>query len=267
MDRIEAAANEIKTLDDLAREDRFLNRIDPFVKLFLTVLFIALTVSFGKYDLSGLIVMAVYPVFVFNISGLSFKAALRRLRIVLPFICLFGILNPIFDRQIMLYIGGVGISGGVISMLTMMIKASLAVLASYLLIAATPMEEICAALRRIRIPQVIVTEIMLIYRYITVLLTEAHRVTQAYEMRAPGQKGVAFKVWGPLLGQLLLRTVDRAGVVYESMQMRGFSGEFPTEKRSRDRGKDMAWLLVWTAVLVFFRAVPIAETLGRIFVK
>ncbi len=267
MSRIAAAANEIKTLDDLAREDRFLNRIDPFVKLFLTVLYIALTVSFGKYDLAGLAVMAVYPVLVFNISGLSFKEALKRLRIVLPLVCLFGVLNPFFDKTVILNIGGVGVSGGVISMLTMMIKASFSVFASYLLIAATPMEEICAALRIIHVPQVIVTEIMLIYRYVTVLLEEAERITQAYELRAPGQKGVAFRVWGPLLGQLLLRTVDRGSVVYDSMRMRGFRGEFPADKRNRDRTNDVVWLVAWTAVLVFFRAVPVAETLGRIFVR
>lgn len=63
-----------------------------------------------------------------------------------------------------------------------------------------------------------------VYRYISVLLAETQRVVQAYELRAPGQKGIHFKVWGSLMGQMLLRSMDRAEVIYESMCLRGFVG-------------------------------------------
>ena len=42
----------------------------------------------------------------------------------------------------------------------------------------------------------------------------------AYALRAPGEKGIHFRAWGSLLGQLLLRSVDRAQLVYESMLLR-----------------------------------------------
>lgn len=56
-------------------------------------------------------------------------------------------------------------------------------------------------------------------------------VVQAYELRAPGQKGIHFKVWGSLMGQMLLRSMDRAEVIYESMCLRGFDGVFRLKKR------------------------------------
>lgn len=267
MSKIGSAINEIQTLDNLAREDRFLNRIDPFVKLVITVLFVALTVSFGKYNFAGLISMAIYPLLVFNIGNLSFKDALRRLRVVLPLVCIVGVFNPIFDRQIILHIGSVGISGGVVSMVTLMIKAVLTVLASYLLIATTPIEGICRALRRIHVPQIIVTEILLIYRYVSLLLSEARRVTQAYSLRAPGQKGVAFRVWGSLLGQMLLRSMDRAGEVYESMCLRGFRGEFYVKQKNSSRSSDILYLLIWAAVLILLRRFPVLEWIGSLFVR
>ena len=267
MSKIGNAIYEFQTIDALAKKDTWLNRIHPLVKLFLTVFYIALTVSFHKYDLTGLLGMIIYPIAVFEISGLSFGDALRRLKVVLPVVCIVGILNPFFDRTPAAMIGNTMISGGVISMITLMIKAVLTVLAAYLLIATTSIEKICYALRKIHVPQMIVVEILLIYRYITVLLSEARRITQAYFLRAPGQKGVAFKAWGPLLGQMLLRSMDRAGELYESMCIRGFRGEFYVQGKPAKAGPSLLYLLIWTAVLTALRLFPVMQLVGRIFVR
>ena len=260
-------------MDALAKRDTWICRIHPLAKLFLTIFYIVLVVSFHKYDLTGLLGMILYPLILFNLGDLSFGNALRRLRIVLPLVCIIGIFNPLFDRAPAAVFFGVTVSGGVISMITLMIKAVLTVLASYLLIATTSIEKLCYALRKIHVPQMIVVELLLIYRYISVLLAEAGRITQAYSLRAPGQKGVAFKAWGPLLGQMLLRSMDRAGALYESMCLRGFHGEFYPAGFGRDNGrqgtavwKSLVYVLLWAAVLVLLRIVPVMGLVGRIFV-
>ena len=69
------------------------------------------------------------------------------------------------------------------------------------------------------------------YRYVTVLLEEVNRITQAYSLRAPNQKGIHYKVWGTLTGQVLLRSMDRANAVYESMLLRGYDGSFQKKDR------------------------------------
>ena len=289
MNKIGDAIHEFQTLDAMAREDRFLTRIHPLVKLFLTVLYIALVVSFHKYNWSGLLGMIIYPLLVFEIGGLSFKDALKRLRIVLPLVCIVGIFNPLFDRSVVTVIGGtpvpagtqgavvlpgggavmggLAVSGGVVSMMTLMVKAVLTVFASYLLIATTTIEKICYALRKIHVPQMIVIEIMLIDRYVTVLLAEAKRITQAYSLRAPGQKGVAFRAWGPLLGQMLLRSMDRAGEIYESMCIRGFRGEFYMQGTTPEIGKSLVYLAFWTAVFILLRLFPVMNLIGGLFVR
>ena len=90
---------------------------------------------------------------------------------------------------------------------------------------------------------------------------EGIRIATAYALRAPGQKGIQFRAWGSLLGQLLLRSIDRAQLVYESMQLRGFAGSFPPGQK-----KHGGWLFL--AVTVFycavFRAVPVFELAGRL---
>ena len=134
-------------------------------------------------------------------------------------------------------------------------------LAVWVLIASTGMESVCAALQQLHCPRVLTTTILLIYRYIVLLLQEGIRIATAYALRAPGQKGIQFRAWGSLLGQLLLRSIDRAQLVYESMQLRGFAGSFPPGQK-----KHGGWLFL--AVTVFycavFRAVPVFELAGRL---
>lgn len=266
MSKISRAIREIQTMEELAQRDQWVNRIHPLVKLFLTVFYIAVVVSFPKYQLTGLLGMMIYPLFLFEMGELSVREALHRLRIVLPLVCVAGIFNPFFDREILICWGSFAISGGVISMVTLMLKGIFTVLATYLLIASTSIESICYAMRLIHIPKVFVTQILLIYRYITVLLKETDRMMQAYALRAPGQKGVHVKAWGSMMGQLLLRSMDRAEELYESMCLRGYHGEFYCGKSVGFLGKDLAFLLIWTAVILIFRLFPVLEYVGSMFV-
>ena len=156
-------------------------------------------------------------------------------------------------------------SAGVLSMLTLMMKGVFSVLASYLLIATTSIEKLCYALRLLHVPQILVTQLMLTYRYITVLLEEVNRMTQAYALRAPDQKGVHFKVWGSLTGQLLFRSMDRASAVYESMTLRGYQGEFAyIGEKAKWRRQDFLYLALWTGLIVVFRRVPVILAAGRL---
>lgn len=265
MSKIDGAIHEIHQMNQMAEEDQWMNRIHPLVKVLLTVIFIFITVSFHKYDLSGVLSMAIYPFILFVVGDISIGKAISRLRIVLPVVCVVGLFNPFFDKEIITYLGGIGISGGVISMLSLMVKGCLSVLAAYLLIATTTIEKICYALRMLHVPKMIVTQILLIYRYITVLLKEVNRVTQAYTLRAPGQNGVHFKAWGSLVGQMLLRSMDRADDVYASMCLRGYTGEFDYGMKKGISASSVLYFLVWTLVLILLRLFPLFKIVGGLF--
>ncbi|MCC8151414.1 MAG: cobalt ECF transporter T component CbiQ [Lachnospiraceae bacterium] len=265
MSKIGNATHEIYQMDTLAARDQWTNRIHPLVKLALTVIYIAAVVSFSKYDIIGLASMAVYLIAGFLLAELSFRNCLRRLRIVLPLVCVVGLANPFLDRT-PVYMGAIQINAGVISMITLMMKGIFAVLASYLLIATTSIEKICHALRLLHFLKILVTQILLTYRYITVLLHEVGRMTQAYALRAPGQKGIHIKAWGSLVGLLLLRSIDRATELYESMTLRGYSGDYLyLAEKNRLRWQDICYLAVWLAVIILFRRFPIILLIGNWF--
>lgn len=265
MSKLNNAIHEIHCMDSLASRDQWVNHIHPLVKLVLTIGYIFVLVSFNKYDVAGITGMVVYPIAVFLLADLSFIKSIKRLKVVLPLVCFIGIFNPLFDKHYIL-INGIRVSAGILSMLSLILKGVFSVLASYLLIATTSVDKLCYALRLIHIPKPIVTQFMLMYRYITVLLEEADRIMQAYMLRAPRQKGIHFKAWGSLAGQLLLRSMDRANEVYESMLLRGYHGGYQyLSGQIVFRTTDFVYLLFWAGVFLLFRMCPVVLLAGNLF--
>ncbi len=249
MSKLDNAIYEIHHMNKIAARKHWINSVHPLAKLSLTFFYIILVVSFSKYDILALAGMFFYPAAIFILADLSFKECLWRVRIILPLVCAVGIANPFLDSARADFFGMI-IPAGIISMLTLMMKGIFSVLASYLLIATTTIEGICYALRIIHVPKIMVTQLLLTYRYITVLLDEANRITQAYALRAPGQRGIHFKVWGSLAGQLLLKSIDRANVLYESMSLRGYKGEFNYIKKETFNKNDLLYFAVWIAIII-----------------
>ena len=157
MGKLNDALGELREMDDLAAQDSPIHRLHPLAKLLATAAYIVAVASFGKYDLSGVLVMILYPALLFQLSGVSVKTCFWKLRVVLPLVMAVGLFNPLFDRAPMLALGGVAVSGGVISMLTLMLKGVLCLSASFLLIATTGIDALCAALRMLHVPGMLVT--------------------------------------------------------------------------------------------------------------
>ncbi len=263
MSKLSNAFHEIQTIDNMARRNQWINRIHPLVKLCITIFYMLMVVSYDKYNITGLLGMSVYPLILFELAEVSFRDTFYKLRIVLPLVCAVGIFNPIFDREPITMLFGITVTSGMLSMCTLVLKGIFTVLSSYLLIATTTIEELCYSLRLIHLPKLFVTQVLLTYRYISVLLSEANRITQAYSLRAPKQKGIQFKVWGSLSGQMLLRSIDRANELYQSMCLRGYIGEFYYEKSIRLVPAHILYLTVWLTIISIFRIFPIFELVGK----
>ena len=54
---------------------------------------------------------------------------------------------------------------------------------------------------------------------------------QARRLRSFGRRGMGWRVYGQMLGQLLLRTFARAQRIYLAMKCRGFDGEIRVARR------------------------------------
>lgn len=261
MNAIDKGLRTIDVFQELWRRDQWMNRLHPLAKLLSSIAYVAITASFHKYDIIGIAVMGVFPLFSFIVGELSLLDGLYRMRLVLPLVIAVGLLNPFFDRKVLFYAGSVAVTGGMISMVTLMIRGLYTVLAVYVLAATTSVEEICYALRCLHVPGSLVLVVLLMGRYIYLLGTEASRITTAYHLRAPRQRGIHRRAWGTLVGQWLMRSMDKAETVYESMCLRGFRGDFSMKKRKLRPG-DLLYPSAWIGIFLLLRFTNLIEALG-----
>ncbi len=258
------ALTDIRVLEELAAKDTFVHRRHPVANLLVTLGFIVAATSYGKYELSAMLPLGLYPLFVFLDGEIPSRPILTRMLLALPLVLGVGLFNPIYDRKVIAVIAGVAVSAGWVSFLSIILRCCLTVIAALLLISVEGIVGFSAALRALKVPSILVMQLTLTFRYIHVLGEEAARMALAYRLRAPGQKGVAPRQWGPLAGQWLLRTLKRADRVFQAMLCRGYHGDLPQVKEQPFRLADLGYLLAWTAFFTTARLVNIPQAIGTL---
>ncbi len=259
-----SALTDIRILEELSYRDSFVHRRHPAVHLLVTLGYIVTVASYGKYAFSAMLPMLLYPVFLCASGEIPPRQILRRMLPALPLVLGVGLFNPIFDRRAVAVVMGISISAGWVSLLSIVLRCCLCVAAALLLVGVSGMRGVSSALIGFRVPRILVVQLQMTFRYIHVLGEEAGRITLAYQLRAPQRSGIAFRQWGPLAGQWLLRTLNRAGRVHQAMLCRGYDGSMPVAKRRALRAADIFYMLAWAAFFIAARAVDIPRALGAL---
>ncbi|BBA69804.1 cobalt ECF transporter T component CbiQ [Geobacter sulfurreducens] len=259
---IESALRELNRLDLLAGGNSAVHRLDPRAKVFVTFAFIVAVVSLGRYELAALVPFAVFPVALAASAGLPATVILRKLLLVLPFAVVVGLFNPLLDRQPLLALGPLVISGGWISFLSIIVRSLLTVGAAVVLVAVTGFSGICMALERFGVPRPFVVQLLFLYRYLFVLADEGGRMVRAWELRSFSGRGRGLKAYSALVGSLLLRTWDRAERIHMAMLSRGFNGQFHVRREGRIGRAELIFTAGWCALFVLLRLVNIPHLLG-----
>jgi cobalt/nickel transport system permease protein len=265
MIKVEANWIDLRYLDDLAAKNTAVHRLDPCAKIVTTLAFIVAVTSFPKYELISLLPFFFYPVALISLGELPPAPLVKRLILAAPFAVFVGILNPLMDTTPLFHVGPFSVSGGWISFISIALRFILTVLAALVLVATTGIDAIGAALLRLRVPRILVMQLLFMYRYIHVLLEEFSRTIQAYSLRSFHGEGLRYKVWGSLLGQLLLRTMDRAKRIYQAMLCRGFDGEIRLLRSDTMRFSDWTFILTWSTFFLASRFYNIPHLLGTLF--
>ena len=107
--------------------------------------------------------------------------------------------------------------------LSALVKSNLCVLTLLLLTWTTSFQEILAELRRLRFPALMLTTLALMYRYLPVLQEESRRMQRARASRTFGRRRrLAWQNLAAIIGQLFIRSVDRAERIYLAMCARSW---------------------------------------------
>ena len=264
MTKITNSIYEIRYLDEASQKNSVVHRINPLIKLIITIMYIVSTVSYGKYEIGAMIPLVIYPVIIFNMGDIPLIPVLKRSLLVLPIVLGLGIFNPIIDKEPFIAFSNFYISAGWISYISLIMKSMLSVIAAMLLISTTSIDKLSGAMQRLHVPKVLIMIFLMTYRYIYVLMEEFSSIYTAYALRAPGQKGIHHKLWGPLLGQLLMRTYDRAQMIYSAMILRGYSNNY-NKVSDPLRFRDFIYLILWIVFILLSRFCNIPVLIGNIF--
>ena len=262
MSSISNAVLDLKRLELLARSDTSIHHLDARAKVMVTLVFILCVVSYGRYELSALIPFFIFPAAMIALSSIPPVFIAKKIALLCPFVLVIGVFNPLFDREIILQIGPLGISGGWISFASILIRSVLTVGSAFILVGVTGFISVCQALERLGMPQIFAVQLLFLYRYIFVLADEGARASRARELRSCGKKGLGVRSFGSLIGHLLLRTWQRAERIHMAMLARGFTGEFHTSRQSRFGKPEIRFVLAWSAFFIFLRFQNVSHVLG-----
>lgn len=250
---INRSIQDLNRLESHASGQSVIHRLSPTCKVIFTIIYIMTVVSFPKYDWIGLLPFFAYPLAVIIITGLSLRLFSRRLAVVLPFVFLAGIANVFLDKSPVPLIGGVVFSGGIISFLVLFLKAFLSVGAVLILAATTPMNMIAGGLYKLKFPDLLIIQILLLWHYLGLVTEEAAVMTDAYHLRSR-HSTVWFKDWPFFTGQLLLRSLNRSTHIHQAMQCRLFSVNTMLPKdNSKISFKDVIVCIFGMALCLFLR--------------
>ena len=250
-------------LDQLSYKSTFVHRLDPRVKLCVTLLFLLTVISFSKYEIFALLPFFLFPVLLMTLGEIPFMFIFKKVLLVSPFAVFIGIFNPLLDSGQISIVNGYTISAGWLSFISILLKFTLTVSTALLLVATTSFPGVCHALRQLGLPSIFVSQLFFLYRYIFVLMEETVRIVRARNMRSFGDRGKGIKIFVRIAGTLFLRTVQRAERVYNAMLSRGFQGDMPALKHFQFKTGDMIFAATVAAFLLIFRFCPATEILGR----
>lgn len=222
MNYLDKVIRNIIYMDSLSSGKSFLHNMHPLSKITVTVFFILCVASIDRYNISCTAFMGVYIIITAVLSEISILKTLKNIRGIAVILIVFGMLNMFFDRGVVEILGRYKIWAGIISSFTFMLKGVYSVAATYLLAASTGISGICDGLRYIHIPESFVIIIELLYRYIILILDEVSKSITAYSLRGKGSLKIKGRAIGSLPGGILIRCIDKAGVLYKSMQLRGY---------------------------------------------
>jgi cobalt/nickel transport system permease protein len=189
MASIHSAVLDLKRLDLLANGTSRIHRLDARAKVLVTLVFIFCVVSNNRYELTALFPFFIFPIVLISLAGLPPLFILKKIALLCPFVLAVGIFNPVFDREIMLQIGSLGVSGGWISFASILTRSALTVGAAFILVGVTGFTSVCQALESMGMPKVFAVQLLFLYRYIFVLAEESGRASRARELRSCGKKG------------------------------------------------------------------------------
>ncbi|MCL2767684.1 MAG: energy-coupling factor transporter transmembrane protein EcfT [Synergistaceae bacterium] len=217
----------------------FSEKISPQAHVLTTFIFTIIIASFGRNDAFLLVPYFIYPVLILlmgkNIVD-TLVATLKMIIVASPFVLTLGIF------------------GSWVTFYSLILRFTLTVSAMIILVSLIGFSGFCTALVKLKIPNAMITQMILMHRYSFLLRDEVRRLRCAHALRSGGNRKISIREFGSMAGNLLLRTFDRAEIIHQAMVCRGFNGTIPTAHDDLCwKAADVIYIVGWSFILIIPR--------------
>ena len=209
-----------------------LTETNPYLKLFLTIFLLILTLALDNlyFDVFIFIVMSIV---ILAIAKINYKSYFKFLSIPMAFLvitCIFLML--FFGKGEVIY--ETGIFGIVITtdslhyaVYTFMRVFGCLPCLGFLAL-TTPIAKILNCLRTLKVPKVMIEIALLMYNAIFIFLNEIDTMQKAQDTRLGYHSyWTSFKSLGALISTIFLRSLDKSETLQFALDSRGYTGELP----------------------------------------
>lgn len=229
-------------IDRYSDIDSLIHRLDPRVKIisfFIFILFVLFTrsTSFHAFALYGVLIAVLIL-----LSKIDLEFIFKRSLVIVPFVLVVTIFRITYD--------------GLTVFWNCFIKAYLSILCMILLMASTKFSDLIKSFEKLKLPRLITMILSFMYRYIFVVQDELMKMRQAKEARSiGGSSWFHAKALANMIGNLFIKSYERAESVYLAMCSRGFDGNVRTIDDFKLKGLDLFFFLAMIVLLTSIRLI------------
>lgn len=235
--------------DDFEKQERvthaLIDAFDPRLRV-LALLAVAAGAVAAREN-TTLLAMLVVSLLLIGVSGLSLLRVLRRLWPLGFFgVVLFLVLPWTVPGQAM----GDGLLSraswdGLSRAWDIWVRAAVIVLSATGLVGTLEIPVVGHVLAHFRLPPKFVHLVLFSVRYLKVLEDEYQRLHTAMRMRGfrPGCNRWTFRVYGQLVGMLIVRSLERSERILTAMKCRGFRGSYYLWQHFHYRPRDLVFVI------------------------
>jgi cobalt/nickel transport system permease protein len=260
-------ATSFDEIEDIAARESWVHSRDPRAKIIVAIGFLVTLASFERHAVGALMPMALLVVSFATCGSISFRWMTQKLLLPVIAISIFGAANLLFERNRQGVILGFWATDGLFSWCSIILRATLALGVSLILVSTTGILRLSEGLAALKVPQIIVTLLLLLYRYIFVLAAESSRMNRARSCRAFGTTGFEIATASAMLGQLLVRSLARAERIHTAMLSRGLGDSSVTTHGSVWQLSDTILVMGSFALLFAFRTIDFVLFAEQIILK
>ena len=209
-----------------------LTETNPYLKLFITIFLLVLTLALDNlyFDIFIFIAMSIV---ILAIAKINIRSYLKFLSIPMVFVvltCIFLIF--FFGKGEVIY--ETGIFGIVVTtdslhygVYTFFRVIGCLPLLGFLAL-TTPIAKILHCLETLKVPKIVIEIALLMYNTIFIFLNEIDTMQKAQETRLGYSTYLgSFKSLGALASTIFLRSLDKSETLQHSLDSRGYTGELP----------------------------------------